>query len=72
MTTHERYQFARLVNMTAFLASPSVVTQAAARKAWRAAREAYGQSEAFRFYVDLTSRICGIHTGFTQATLRCG
>ncbi len=34
----------------AFLASPSAVTQDAAKKAWLAAREAYGQTEAFRFY----------------------
>jgi putative iron-regulated protein len=34
----------------AFLASPSADTQQAAQKAWRAAREFYGQTEAFRFY----------------------
>lgn len=34
----------------AFLASPSAATQDAAKKAWLAAREAYGQTEAFRFY----------------------
>jgi len=34
----------------AFLAAPSVATQDAAKKAWLAAREAYGQTEAFRFY----------------------
>ena len=34
----------------AFLASPSTQTQQAAQKAWRAAREFYGQTEAFRFY----------------------
>ncbi|MBK9441279.1 MAG: iron-regulated protein [Comamonadaceae bacterium] len=34
----------------AFLATPSAATQEAAQKAWRAAREAYGQTEAFRFY----------------------
>ena len=33
-----------------FTASPSVDTLAVARKAWLAAREAYGQTEAFRFY----------------------
>jgi putative iron-regulated protein len=36
--------------ITAFLAAPSPETQAAAQKAWRAAREFYGQTEAFRFY----------------------
>ncbi|MEW5769057.1 MAG: imelysin family protein [Pseudomonadota bacterium] len=34
----------------AFLAHPSAETQEAARKAWRVAREFYGQTEAFRFY----------------------
>ncbi|MEW5787176.1 MAG: imelysin family protein [Pseudomonadota bacterium] len=34
----------------AFLAAPSAETQQAAQKAWRAAREFYGQTEAFRFY----------------------
>lgn len=34
----------------AFLANPSAETQQAAQKAWRAAREFYGQTEAFRFY----------------------
>jgi putative iron-regulated protein len=34
----------------AFLAAPSEQTQQAARKAWRGAREFYGQTEAFRFY----------------------
>jgi putative iron-regulated protein len=34
----------------AFLANPSADTQQAAQKAWRAAREFYGQTEAFRFY----------------------
>jgi putative iron-regulated protein len=34
----------------AFLANPSADTQHAAQKAWRAAREFYGQTEAFRFY----------------------
>ena len=34
----------------AFLAHPSAETQQAAQKAWRAAREFYGQTEAFRFY----------------------
>ena len=33
-----------------FLANPSADTQQAAQKAWRAAREFYGQTEAFRFY----------------------
>ena len=34
----------------AFTATPSVQTLAAARKTWLAAREFYGQTEAFRFY----------------------
>lgn len=34
----------------AFTAMPSAATQATARKAWLAAREFYGQTEAFRFY----------------------
>ncbi len=34
----------------AFTAAPSADTLAAARKAWLAARESYGQTEAFRFY----------------------
>lgn len=34
----------------AFTAKPSVETLAQARKTWLAAREFYGQSEAFRFY----------------------
>lgn len=34
----------------AFTAAPSQATQDAARKAWLAAREFYGQTEAFRFY----------------------
>jgi len=34
----------------AFTAAPSADTQAAARKAWLAAHEYYGQTEAFRFY----------------------
>jgi putative iron-regulated protein len=34
----------------AFLAHPSAGTQQAAQQAWRAAREFYGQTEAFRFY----------------------
>lgn len=34
----------------AFLAAPSAATQDAAKKAWLAAREVYGQTEAFRFY----------------------
>jgi putative iron-regulated protein len=36
--------------ISAFLANPSPTTQQAAQQAWRAAREFYGQSEAFRFY----------------------
>jgi len=36
--------------INAFLAQPSAVTQQAAQKAWREAREFYGQTEAFRFY----------------------
>lgn len=36
--------------INAFLAHPSADTQQAAQKAWRAAREFYGQTEAFRFY----------------------
>ena len=36
--------------ITAFTAQPSAEHLAAARKAWLAAREFYGQSEAFRFY----------------------
>lgn len=34
----------------AFLANPSPAAQQAAQQAWRAAREFYGQTEAFRFY----------------------
>lgn len=34
----------------AFLVAPSAETQQAARQAWRAAREFYGQTEAYRFY----------------------
>jgi putative iron-regulated protein len=34
----------------AFLTRPSAESQQAAQKAWRAAREFYGQTEAFRFY----------------------
>jgi putative iron-regulated protein len=37
-------------DVTAFTANPSVDTLTAARKAWLAARETYGQTEAFRFY----------------------
>lgn len=33
-----------------FTTAPSVETQSAARKAWLAAREFYGQTEVFRFY----------------------
>ena len=36
--------------VAAFVAAPSVETQAAAKDAWLAARESYGRSEAFRFY----------------------
>lgn len=36
--------------VAALVAAPSADTLAAARKAWLAAREAYGQTEAFRFY----------------------
>ena len=36
--------------VAAFTAQPSADTLAAARQAWLAAREAYGQTEAFRFY----------------------
>ena len=36
--------------VTAFNAKPDADTLAAARKAWLAAREAYGQTEVFRFY----------------------
>jgi putative iron-regulated protein len=36
--------------VNAFLGAPSVATQDAARRAWLAAREVYGQTEAFRFY----------------------
>lgn len=36
--------------ISAFTQAPSADTQAAARKAWLAAREFYGQTEAFRFY----------------------
>lgn len=34
----------------AFIAAPSAETQQAAKDAWLAAREPYGQTEAFRFY----------------------
>ena len=34
----------------AFMDAPSAETQAAAQAAWRAARESYGQTEAYRFY----------------------
>lgn len=33
-----------------FVANPSATTQTAAKTAWLAARESYGQTEAFRFY----------------------
>lgn len=36
--------------IAAFVAIPSVDTLTAARKSWLAARESYGQTEAFRFY----------------------
>jgi len=36
--------------INAFLANPSAETQQTAQKAWRAAREFYGTTEAFRFY----------------------
>lgn len=36
--------------INAFLAEPSAENQQAAQKAWREAREFYGQTEAFRFY----------------------
>lgn len=38
------------VAVHAFTTQPSVATLAEARKTWRAAREFYGQTEAFRFY----------------------
>jgi putative iron-regulated protein len=34
----------------AFLAHPSAESQQGAKKAWLAARESYGQTEAYRFY----------------------
>lgn len=37
-------------SIDAFIASPSATTLDAARKAWLAAREPYGQTEVFRFY----------------------
>lgn len=51
-TYEDTLQAARALQqaVTAFTAMPSVATQAAARKAWLAAREFYGQTEAFRFY----------------------
>lgn len=36
--------------LEAFVANPSQETQQAAKEAWLAAREPYGQTEAFRFY----------------------
>lgn len=36
--------------INAFLANPNASTQQAAQQAWRAAREFYGTTEAFRFY----------------------
>lgn len=36
--------------INAFLAQPSAATQQEAQKAWREAREFYGQTEAYRFY----------------------
>ncbi len=47
-TLHAAQAMKRAID--AFLASPSADTQQAAQKAWRAAREFYGQTEAFRFY----------------------
>jgi putative iron-regulated protein len=38
------------VDITAFLAAPDAATLTAARKSWLAARNAYGQTEAFRFF----------------------
>lgn len=51
-TYEDTLQAARALQqaVTGFTAMPSVSTQAAARKAWLAAREFYGQTEAFRFY----------------------
>ena len=46
----------------AFLATPSESTLDAAKSAWLAARDAYGQSEAFRFYegpIDLANEKTG-------------
>ncbi len=36
--------------INAFIANPNAATQQAAQQAWRAAREFYGTTEAFRFY----------------------
>lgn len=36
--------------INAFIAAPTAANQQAAQQAWRAAREFYGQTEAFRFY----------------------
>ena len=36
--------------MDAFLADPNETTLAAAKEAWLAAQEPYGQTEAYRFY----------------------
>ena len=53
---HANYQDARdgalalQKAIAAFTAAPSAAGLAAARKAWLDAREAYGQTEAFRFY----------------------
>lgn len=53
---HANYQDAHLAArqlreaVAAFTASPSQGTLDAARRAWLAAREPYGQTEAFRFY----------------------
>lgn len=33
-----------------FTATPSIMTQSVAKESWKYAREAYGQTEAFRFY----------------------
>jgi putative iron-regulated protein len=47
-TLHATQAMQKAIN--AFLAQPSAETQLAAQKAWRAAREFYGQTEAYRFY----------------------
>lgn len=56
MLVHANYQdvltnaLAMQKAIAIFVATPSADTLAAARKAWLAAREFYGQTEAFRFY----------------------